>query len=208
MPDTETPDHRRAIAERNVEAILDAAERVLRRREQASISAVATEAGLSRVTVYAHFRAREPLLEGVVERAVQRAMVAIEEVEPDRGPADEALLRVISAGWNEIGRNAEIGAAAMGELSADAMRRSHATAQDRIHQLTERGCREGAFRTDVRLEWLVSAFFALIHAASEEVNAGRLPPGPALDALVLTIPDLFAAPDRPRKGDRHRNGTA
>ena len=64
-------DHRRAVAERNVEAILDAAERLLERRLQATISAVAAEAQLSRVTVYAHFPTREQLLEAVAERAVR-----------------------------------------------------------------------------------------------------------------------------------------
>jgi TetR/AcrR family transcriptional regulator, mexCD-oprJ operon repressor len=66
-------DHRRAIAERNVEAILDAAEQLLERRSQATIAAVAKEAGVSRVTVYAHFATREKLLEAIVERAVERA---------------------------------------------------------------------------------------------------------------------------------------
>ncbi len=48
-------DHRRATAERNVQAILDSAEQLLERREPVSIAAVATHAGVSRVTVYAHF---------------------------------------------------------------------------------------------------------------------------------------------------------
>jgi len=44
---------REALAERNAEAILDAAERLLARGEQTSVSALAGEAGLSRPTVYA-----------------------------------------------------------------------------------------------------------------------------------------------------------
>ena len=40
-------DHRRAVAERNVEAILDAGERLLERHAQPSIAAVAAEAGVS-----------------------------------------------------------------------------------------------------------------------------------------------------------------
>ena len=52
---TEPVDHRRATAERNVEAILDAAESLLGDGEATSIAAVAGRAGVSRVTVYAHF---------------------------------------------------------------------------------------------------------------------------------------------------------
>jgi hypothetical protein len=59
-------DHRRATAERNLEAIPDATERLLARHAPVSISAVATtEGGLSSPTVYAHFT----MLETVVERA-------------------------------------------------------------------------------------------------------------------------------------------
>ena len=46
--------YQRQVAERNVEAILDAAEELLQ-QGQANISAVAVLAGVSRVTVYAHF---------------------------------------------------------------------------------------------------------------------------------------------------------
>src|ERR671931_187183 len=95
-------DHRRAIAERNVEAILDAGEALLERRAQASITAVAAEAGVSRVTVYAHFPALGELIEAVVERAVRRARHALEAAEPDRGPPVEALERVVAAGWREL----------------------------------------------------------------------------------------------------------
>lgn len=205
MREQQQRDHRRATAERNVEGILDAAERLLRRRDAASISAVAAEAGLSRVTVYGHFDDRAGLLEAVVERAVRRTMTAIETAEPDRGPAAAALARVLAASWEELGRNSEIAAAAAAELSAEAMRRSHERGRDRIRRLTERGRREGAFRTDVTAEWLVSCFFALVHAARDEVGAGGLDPHTALEALSATIPDLFAkrrVPARRPRADR------
>jgi AcrR family transcriptional regulator len=53
-------------------AILDAAEVLLERGGQASITAVAAEAGVSRMTVYAHFPTRQDLLGAVVERAAMR----------------------------------------------------------------------------------------------------------------------------------------
>jgi len=55
MAEHRAADYQRAIAERNVGAILDAAEELLEERAAASISAVAARAGVSRVTVYAHF---------------------------------------------------------------------------------------------------------------------------------------------------------
>jgi TetR/AcrR family transcriptional repressor of mexCD-oprJ operon len=196
MPEPAT-DHRRAIAERNVEAILDGAERQLQAGKQASISAVAGEAGVSRVTVYAHFPDRERLVEALVERAVRRASEAIEAAEPDRGPAVDALDRVIEASWQELGRHEEIARAAAVALSGDAMRRTHESGRRRVRRLVERGRRAGDFRTDVGSGWLVSSFFALVHAAREEVRAGELDADEALEALSATLKDLFVG-RRPR----------
>jgi TetR/AcrR family transcriptional regulator, mexCD-oprJ operon repressor len=191
MPDANVQDSRKAVAERNVEAILDGAERLLQRGKQASISAVATEAGVSRVTVYAHFRDRRRLLEALVERAVGRALTAVESAEPDRGPAVDAVGRVIAASWEAVDRNEEIARAAAAELSADAMRRAHEAARGVFRRLVERGRSEGTFRTDVSADWLATVFLALIHATAEEVRAGELERDAAVDALRVTVADLF-----------------
>jgi TetR/AcrR family transcriptional regulator, mexCD-oprJ operon repressor len=196
MPGAKTQDHRKATAERNVEAILDGAERLLARRRQPSISAVAEEAGLSRVTVYSHFADRQRLIEAVVERGVRRAMAAIDSADPKSGSAPEALQRLIRASWAEIGHNEQIGRASAAELSPEAMRRAHAAARATIRKLTKRGRREGAFRTDVPVDWLVTSCLALIHAAAEEVREGELDSDAALEALSVTVADLFEGHER------------
>jgi TetR/AcrR family transcriptional regulator, mexCD-oprJ operon repressor len=193
MPQMAEPatDHRRATAERNIEAILDAAERLLARGSQATIVAVANEAGVSRVTVYAHFATREELLEAVVERAVQRTTEALDAVEPERGPPLEALGRVLQVGWRDLDRNDAIAQAAGELLTPEALRRTHRAAHRRLRKLVDRGRRSGDFRTDVPAEWLVTAFHALIHAAGDEVRAERMRAGPALEALRTTLHDVF-----------------
>lgn len=194
-----TTDHRSAVAERNVEAILDAVEVLLERRSQASITAVANEAGVSRVTVYAHFRTREELLEAVLERAVQRASVALEAAEPDRGPPLDALDRVIAAAWRELDRNRSIAQATAEQLSPAAMRRTHeaAHAPRLIRRLVERGRQEGTFRTDLPADWLVTSCFALMHACGDEVRADRMAASAALDILTASLRDLFVGTNRP-----------
>ena len=187
-----TTDHRRATAERNVEAILDAAGRLLESGRQPSISAIASEAGVSRVTVYSHFQGLEQLIEALVERAVTRAVETIEAAAPDRGPADEALRRVIAASWEELARHQGIGRAAATELTAEATHRAHESAARRLRELVDRGRAEKTFRTDVPADWLVASYFALVHGARDEVLAGRMKRGPALDALQATLTDLFA----------------
>jgi TetR/AcrR family transcriptional repressor of mexCD-oprJ operon len=187
-------DHRRAIAERNVEAILDAAERLLERHAQASIAAVASEAGVSRVTVYAHFPKREQLLEAVVERAVRRTGDAMDAIEPDSDPPLAALARLIATGWRELDHNRAIAQAAAEQLSPAALMRAHEAALRHLRQLVERGRAAGDFRSDLPTDWLVSSALALMHACGDEVRAGRIDPERALALLTTTIRDLLVGP--------------
>jgi TetR/AcrR family transcriptional regulator, mexCD-oprJ operon repressor len=196
MPQPAT-DHRRAVAERNVAAILDAAEALLTRHAQASIAAVASEAGVSRVTVYAHFATREDLLEAVVERAVQRSIVALEAAQPDAGPPLDALERVIGAGWRELEHNSTIAQAAADQLSPAALTRAHQAAHHRIAASVERGRDAGSFRTDLPSDWLVIATLALMHACGDEVRAGRLDAAAAPRILTTTIRDVLTGPPPP-----------
>ncbi len=198
MPEAHPYHSRQETAERNLGAILDGAERVLQRGEQASVSAVAAEAGLSRPTVYAHFNDLERLLEALLERTVQRTMAAIDSAEPERGLAVDALQRLLAASWEELGRHEDIARASAADLSAGAMRRAHQAARAVIGKLIERGRREGAFRTDVAAGWLVTSCLALIHAAAEEVRTSELDSNAAFDALSVTIRDLFAGPGSAR----------
>ena len=180
-------DHRRAVAERNVEAILDAAEALLEEAAQTSIAAVAMRAGVSRPTVYAHYASREALLEAVVERAVARAATAFDEATADATSATDALQRAVASSWLTLSRHAAIAEAAAAQLSSEAMRRTHEPGMSHVHQMIERGRQSGEFRTDVPAVWLVSVFHALLHAAGDDVRAERLQDHEALEALTSTL---------------------
>ncbi|HET6548315.1 MAG TPA: TetR/AcrR family transcriptional regulator [Solirubrobacter sp.] len=186
-------DHRRATAERNTEAILDAAEALLARGAAASTSAVASEAGVSRVTVYAHFPTREALLEAVVERVVHHATAAIDAAAIEDGEPLAALERLVAAGWEEIDRNRAVAHAASEQLSAEAMARSHQALHAPITALVARGQAEGAFRDDLPPGWLVASYFALMHACGDEVRAGRLPAERAVPVLQATLRGMFSS---------------
>jgi TetR/AcrR family transcriptional regulator, mexCD-oprJ operon repressor len=188
----EPADHRRATAERNVEAILDAAETLLQEGAATSIAAVATRAGVSRVTVYAHFSTREAVLEAVVERAVARAVVAFGEATAGAASAMEALERAIRASWAELSRHTAIAEAAAAQLSPDALRRTHESGYAHVRQMFEAGRQDGEFRSDVPVEWLLSVYHALLHAAGDDVRAGRLDSATALHALTTTMRAAFA----------------
>jgi len=187
----QTTDRRRAIADRNVQAILDAAEELIRQQSPVTVAAVAAQAGVSRVTVYAHFATGDALLEAVVERAVGHTTTALAAARPDSGPPLEALARLVAVGWRELGRNAAMAQAAAARLPADAIARSHHGAVHQITELVTRGRNDGTFRADVPEGWLVTCCFALFHSCADEVRAGRLDPADAERVLTTTITDLF-----------------
>src|SRR3974377_1733659 len=111
MAKQRTADYQRAIAEPNGAGVLEPVEELLERRGQASISAVAAQAGVSRVTVYAHFPTWTALLEAAVERAVRQTMTALQSVHPDDGPPVEALDRMLAATWQHLARYRAMAAA-------------------------------------------------------------------------------------------------
>lgn len=184
-------DHRRATAERNVAAILDAAEALMARGAAASTSAVAAEAGVSRVTLYAHFPTREALLEGVAERTIGRAAAALADARLEEGPALDALDRLIAVAWDHLDRGGAIARAASDRLTPAARRRAHEALHAPIRALIARGQAEGTFRADLPVPWLLSSYFALMHACGEEVRAGTLERSDAVGVLQPTLRAVF-----------------
>jgi AcrR family transcriptional regulator len=193
MPQPTPTDHRRAAAERSIEAILDAAERLLAGGSDASTSAVAAAAGVSRVTLYSHFPTRPELLAAVAERVIRRGAEAIAAADPASGDPVEALDRLIEAAWGKLDRSLPLFAAGRAELSADALRRAHGQLDAPILALIKRGRRAGSFRKDLPVSWQLATYYSLMHAAADEVNANRLSTRDALTALKRTIGAALAA---------------
>jgi AcrR family transcriptional regulator len=188
---TAATDHRQATAERNVEAILDAAEALLRRRAQPTIAAVAKHSGVSRVTVYSHFATRADLVEAVVARVTRAATTSIEEARPTEGDPVDALERVLTVAWEQLERHEAIRRAAAEELDPAAVSRSHESAARTVRRLIERGRRDSSFRKDLPVEWLIASCFALLHAAADEVREGRIKPETAMAAVKTSLIELF-----------------
>jgi TetR/AcrR family transcriptional repressor of mexCD-oprJ operon len=190
---------RRADAERNEALIVAAAVACFSRHPEASMSDIAEAAGVGRVTLYAHFTSREALLEAAVNQVVAQVMVSLGGARIDDGPAPEALGRMIRAVWPELDRILGLRAAA--GAPAPAREREHAAPFfTLLARLLTRGQAEGVFRTDLPLDWLVAAFFSLVHAAGEEVSGGRLDPAAAAVVLEATVLGMLAVPWQPTAG--------
>jgi TetR/AcrR family transcriptional repressor of mexCD-oprJ operon len=183
--------YHRGIADRNVQAILDAAEELLEQQGHATISAVAAQAGVSRVTVYAHFPTWDALLEAAVERAVGRTMQALESASPADGPPVEALDRMLAEAWQHLARYGAMARAVAELLSPEAVARTHHAAHQTIGALLERGRSDGSFRIDLPASWLVTASIALIHACSDGVRAGQIDERDAPRILRTSVRDLI-----------------
>jgi TetR/AcrR family transcriptional repressor of mexCD-oprJ operon len=182
--------YQREVAERNVDAILDAAEELVE-QGQVSISAVAAQAGVSRVTVYAHFPTWTAILEAAIERAVRRTVAALQSAHPEDGPPVQALDRMLAAAWQHLARHQAMAAAAAELLSPKAIDRTHQAAHHTISALLERGQANGSFRTDLPAGWLVTASIALVHACSGQVRAGQIDEHEAVRILTTSVRDLF-----------------
>jgi AcrR family transcriptional regulator len=195
-PERRHAGYHRQIADRNAEAILDAVDDLLRRHEQASISGVAALAGVSRVTVYAHYPTPEALLEAAAQRAVERVMAALEAATPESGPPIEALDRMIAMAWQHLASYGAMARAVSEQLSPDAVTRTHGAAQRTIGTLLARGRAEGSFRTDLPGFWLVTACIALVHACADAVRAGTIAEQDAPQILAVSVRDLFTGSGR------------
>jgi AcrR family transcriptional regulator len=194
-----TKPRRRADAERSVARIMDAAVDALAGDPEVSMAEIARQAGVVRATIYVHFPTREDLIEAVTQRAISEVSAAIVSAEPDRGDPVEALRRVVASTWEKLGRYHPL-VAINTRLPQAELRHRHASVLGALEPLIERGQDEGSFRADVPAAWHLSMLLALIHAASAEVQAGRLPAAEAEAAVTATVLGALAT-SRPTRLD-------
>jgi AcrR family transcriptional regulator len=186
-----TVDHRRATAEHNREAILEATSQVLAQHKALSMAAVASEAGVSRQTLYAHFKSLGEVVEAAARRAVADSMDAVKEAEPETGPADEALLRLIGASWNRLGSLDLLTRGAAEHLPAGHLHRTHAPLIGILLGLVERGQADGTFRTDLPAPWLANSYFSMVHGADDFARTQKIAREDVLKLLEVSLLDLF-----------------
>ncbi|MGD8169590.1 TetR/AcrR family transcriptional regulator [Herbiconiux sp. P16] len=153
MPTTlHSPRAPRRDAAENREAIVVAAAAVFRRDPEASLDAVATEAGLSRRALYGHFASRDELLAELLTRGGARISAALAGV---HDPDPRIHLALIGAAmWAEVQQVRVLAQLAVhGPLEktvADALGPVRAS----VRRAARDGIEAGWFRSDVPVESL------------------------------------------------------
>ncbi|RSM72463.1 TetR/AcrR family transcriptional regulator [Amycolatopsis sp. WAC 01375] len=191
---------RRTDADRSAASILAAAKEILGTRGAASVEDIATAAGVSRQTVYAHFKTREALLSAVIDAVSEEAANEMDAARLDEGPAADALLRLLGVGWRTFRRYPLLPAGAAEENDPEADRARHSAVSDHLDRLLTRGKASGEFDQALGNPWLVDAIVALGHSAGQAVDAKQMTFEDGVDALAESVLRLCGAHGRSRTG--------
>jgi AcrR family transcriptional regulator len=181
--DSVMPTRRRSDARRSIDAILNAARTVLGERPDASMEEIATTAGVTRQTVYAHFPSRDALIAALLHSAGAETVAAMDAARLDTVPPADALRQYLDIGWELIRRNPYLLAPAL-DRNPPGSDDSHQAGTARLEQIIRRGQLIGDFDRTLPATWLAAAIIGLFRAAAEQVAAGRLTASKAATLLL------------------------
>jgi AcrR family transcriptional regulator len=180
----------RADARRSIAAVLDASVALLGQRPDASMDDIATAAGVSRQTVYAHYPSRDALLRAVTRHVTAEVARELGGLDLDCGSAIDALGWWVDASWALLARYPVLLTAAIVAPDGDDESQRHEPVTDGLLRVIERGRRRREFDRAMPTTWYLAAIIGLGHAAGQEVIAGRMTPakaGTAFRDSVLRI---------------------
>lgn len=174
-------EHTRADALRNRAALLDAAADVLAVAPQASLSEVATRAGLGRATLYRHFDSREALRVAIREEALSRAAAALAGEDLTSCGTREALRRA-AAVLVPLGMRFRI-LLTEGSDTDPGFLAARNEALEPLWEVLARGVESGELSATTSIAWLGMVLAGLLMSAVRAAGAGLIDPTEA-GALV------------------------
>ena len=159
--------------DRTRRAVLDAAAELLSKDARASLTEVATAAGVGRTTVHRYFATRDDLLHALADEALDSVASAIATARPAADDAAVALQRVVRE-LVELGPYLRV-------LNADPVIYDSPTLIRRWYEVFEpvaaavrRGQDAGQLRADLPVDWVVDLLGGAVITAWDSVHEGRL----------------------------------
>jgi TetR/AcrR family transcriptional repressor of mexCD-oprJ operon len=93
---------------------------------------------------------------------------------------------VLRATWRQLAQFQGLLALNTARLSAEELHQRHLPVLDQLEPLIERGQKQGVFRSDVPVSWQLAVIRSIVHTASNEIRADRIPPSKAEAAMLST----------------------
>jgi AcrR family transcriptional regulator len=184
------PEPRRADAQRNREAVLEAAMKLLATHPGATMGDVADASSLGRSTVYRHFPSREELIDALFARVVQEGRAMSATTAASSEPPLEALRgmgpKIVAIGdrYRFLDSHRHIRDVALARAEADGV--------DPLEGYLAAAQERGELREDMPVPWMLATIRALGIASVDQLIAGNVSRRQAGRLLGDQLVDTFA----------------
>ena len=162
----------RIDAQRNREAVIDAAIELLAEQPSASIGTIAAHSGVGRTTVYRHFPHRNDLIRALFLRVVEDAQRVTSEV-IERCDSAAEVLGELGPAIVGIGRRYMF-LESQRQYGDEVLAESTLNPEDPVRRFLAEAQRSGEVRTDMPIQWILSSINAMASGAMVELGSGRV----------------------------------
>jgi AcrR family transcriptional regulator len=180
-------------------AILDAAVRVFAQRRAASLADVAAEANVARSTLHRYFPDRAELVQALADDLLDVFERVIAEAETDKGPAREALQRLIG-GYLELGQRIYFlfSEPSFNQPAPDSEVAKFFEKLDLVCKPVEvlivRGQHEGVIATNMTVDWIMRMLLWMVFIGWDAVEDKALSRLQAQATVLQTIESGILTP--------------